>query len=204
MRSPCSGQNLQHKNVTGKFALAVVLLLLVGTLAPALSKRLSRAELAERAAKAVQLSLEAEVELSKQMTTVARWLNEFHQRYYHYPQSPQEIEFFQRRLGKLLPANPFLATPPPSMEEKTLVAQHLNMMNEQDEPVRLKISLDPALTEARLSQLVKEPPGNWFTDPGAISVVNNGMGLCAVWAGGFDGRPIRDSKNGQTIIYIVR
>jgi hypothetical protein len=180
-------------------------LAITGSTTMAAAKQPSKAELVQRLSKAIEFNQQAEVELLKQLKIVTRWVAEFHQRYDHYPRSPQEIGLFQTQLGKLLPDNPFEIKQPKSTEEQPLLMQHRDPLNPTDSDApRIQVMYDPSLNITALEMAKQNPPGNWFSNPGTVAIVTDGLNLCAVWIGGFDGRPLRDTTNNRTIFYVIR
>lgn len=178
---------------------------ITGDTTAANAKKPSKAELVQRLSKAIEFNQQAEVELIKQLKIVTNWVAEFHQRYGHYPHSPQEIALFQTHLAKLLPENPFEIKQPKSTEEQPLLMQHRDPLNPTDsDSPRIQVMYDPGLNQTALEMAKQNPPGNWFSNPGTVAVVTDGLQLCAVWVGGFDGRPLRDATSNQTIFYVIR
>lgn len=169
------------------------------------AKRPSRAELAQKAVLAVQSVQQAEKQLDEQVLTVERWLAEFNDRYGHYPQSAQEIEFFQTKMGDLLPPNPFVVSKPISREQLPLADQCVNLLDlkPSHEP-RIKVIFDPSLNESKLRLATNNHPDSWSTTPGDITIVTNGSDLCVVIAGGCDGRPQVDQNTGKIFYNVLR
>jgi hypothetical protein len=69
---------------------------------------------------------------------------------------------------------------------------------------RIKLRIDPSLTEEEVREDETNPPDDWNAPPGTISVIGNQQNLYCVWGAGRDGRPLRDPLSGKVQIVIGR
>lgn len=69
---------------------------------------------------------------------------------------------------------------------------------------RVKLSLDPSISQFDAAQLRRKPRANWQDKPGSIHVIHNGYDFLILWAASYDGKPVKDKDSTRILTLKLR
>jgi hypothetical protein len=156
------------------------------------------------------------------MRKVSNWINQYCIWNHRFPEQGDEMREAKAQLNQLIPNNPYInnklylsqgldADPvyaDPSIEPTySSDYQKVPVYAPSDQAAnfkRVKLVMDPSLTEIEIQEWERNPPDEWSADPGTVTVISNQQNLYVVWGAGYNGKPLRNPLSRVTDLIIGR
>lgn len=116
-----------------------------------------------------------------------------------YPSLHDDIVELQSQLNETLEENPYIGKDfetESGMSSLELPVNH--------EKARIKVSLDPSISESLIQKWSENPPPSLNQKAGTICVLINGFDFAILYVTSLDGSPCKDSKTGKPRILSLR
>jgi len=116
-----------------------------------------------------------------------------------YPSLNDDIVELQSQLNETLEENPYIGK---DFETESGMSSLELPVNR--EKARIKVSLDPSISESLIQKWSENPPPSLNQKAGTIWVLTNGFDLAILYVTSLDGSPCKDSKTGKPRILCLR
>ncbi len=116
-----------------------------------------------------------------------------------YPSLHDDIVELQSQLNETLEENPYIGKD--FETESGINSQELPVNREK---ARIKVSLDPSISESLVQKWSENPPTSINNRAGTICVLTNGFDLAILYVSSLEGSPCKDAKTGKPRILSLR
>ncbi len=116
-----------------------------------------------------------------------------------YPSLHDDIAALQSQLNETLEDNPYISKE--FEAESGISSQELPVNREK---ARIKVSLDPSISEFLVQKWSENPPASLNQKAGTICVLTNGFDLAILYVSSLEGSPCKDRKTGKPRILSLR
>lgn len=166
---------------------------------------------------------EADAMMTKQIREVSSWMENYCASNVAFPDMGDEQNWVRAQLTELVPFNPYdpnsmdqaesgvpIAAPltgsSPGGEVLSYDEQANELIAQQDN--RIQIQIDSGMTLEQVRQYQFNPPDDWQTAAGSITIISTNQGrnqnsptdFFVVWGAGADGRPVRDPFTKRVVL----